>query len=166
MATNYDPENNTFSHIGVPFNYTRGNPLPLDNSSIYTSLSAAQQYASTSPVAYIGQIVTVVDSETSAVDVYKINADSSLSLVAPLLSIDVDDLPISGGTAIEITTTGYINAKVGDGLSVNATTNEIDFAAGNCLSVVDGVVEVNVMNLFGGSATDVDTPIIDPASST
>lgn len=54
MAAIYDPENNTFSHIGVPFNYTRGNPLPIDNSSIYTSLSAAEAYALSSPVAYVG----------------------------------------------------------------------------------------------------------------
>lgn len=54
MAVIYDRSSNTFSHIGVPFNYTRGNPLPIDNSSVWPSLSAAEEYAKTSPVAYVG----------------------------------------------------------------------------------------------------------------
>ena len=156
MATTYDRDNNTFSHIGVPFNYTRGNPLPIDNSMVWTSLSAAQDYALTSPVAYIGQVITVVDSALSTVDVYKINADSSLSLVAP--AIGIDDLPLSAGTGIEITEQGYVNAKVSGGLTSDAQSN-ITFASGNGLSVVDGKVDVTIFNLYGGTATDVDTPI-------
>jgi len=54
MATKYDPSSNTFSHIGVPFNYTRGNPMPLDNSTIWNSLNEASAYALSSPVAYVG----------------------------------------------------------------------------------------------------------------
>ena len=156
MATTYDRDNNTFSHIGVPFNYTRGNPLPIDNSMVWTSLTAAQDYALTSPVAYIGQVITVVDSALSTVDVYKINADSSLSLVAP--AIGIDDLPLSAGTGIEITKQGYVNAKVSGGLTSDAKSN-ITFASGNGLSVVDGKVDVTIFNLYGGTATDVDTPI-------
>jgi hypothetical protein len=63
MAVSYDPINNTYTHVGVPFNYTRGNPIPLDNTSIYSSFEAAQTYASTNPVAYVGQIITVVEGE-------------------------------------------------------------------------------------------------------
>lgn len=158
MATTYDSDNNTFSHIGVPFNYTRGNPLPIDDSMVWTSLTAAQDYARTSPVAYIGQVITVVDSALSTVDVYKINADSSLSLVAPAISINVDDLPLSAGTGIEITEQGYVNAKVSGGLTSDAQSN-ITFASGNGLSVVDGKVDVTIFNLYGGTATDVNTPI-------
>ena len=158
MATTYDRDSNTFSHIGVPFNYTRGNPLPIDNSMVWTSLTAAQDYALTSPVAYIGQVITVVDSALSTVDVYKINADSSLSLVAP--AIGIDDLPLSAGTGIEITEQGYVNAKVSGGLTSDAQSN-ITFASGNGLSVVDGKVDVTIFNLYGGTATDVNTPIDD-----
>ena len=156
MATTYDRDNNTFSHIGVPFNYTRGNPLPIDNSMVWTSLTAAQDYALTSPVAYIGQVITVVDSALSTVDVYKINADSSLSLVAP--AIGIDDLPLSAETGIEITEQGYVNAKVSGGLTSDAQSN-ITFASGNGLSVVDGKVDVTIFNLYGGTSTDVNTPI-------
>ena len=48
--------------LGFPLNFRRGNPNPLDNSSVWASLEAAQNYASTDPVAYVGQILTVVDN--------------------------------------------------------------------------------------------------------
>lgn len=52
--------------LGFPLNFRRGNPNPLDNSSVWSSLAAAQNYAKTDPVAYVGQILTVV--ETVVVD--------------------------------------------------------------------------------------------------
>ena len=49
----------------------RQNPLPLDGTSIYNSLEAAQKYASENVKAYPGQIISVVTE--SEVKVYKIN---------------------------------------------------------------------------------------------
>lgn len=152
MAIKYDPANNTFSHIGVPFNYSRGNPQPLDNSSIYTSLSAAQEYATNSPVAYVGQIVTVVDSDKGSVDVYKINIDNSLSLVAPAIKIDVTDLPLSAGTGVEFTEDGYVNAKIAAGLSFDKD-KKIAVNTGAGLSVdADNNIMLAILELDGGSA--------------
>ena len=55
--------------LAVYFN--RQNPLPLDKTSIYNSLEAAQKYARENVKAYPGQIISVVtDTE---VKVYKIN---------------------------------------------------------------------------------------------
>lgn len=47
--------------LGFPLNFRRGNPNPLDNSSVWASLEAAQNYAQNDPVAYVGQILTVVE---------------------------------------------------------------------------------------------------------
>ena len=47
--------------LGFPLNFRRGNPNPLDNSSVWGSFAAAQNYAQTDPVAYVGQILTVVE---------------------------------------------------------------------------------------------------------
>lgn len=58
--------------LGFPLNFRRGNPNPLDNSSVWASLEAAQNYAATDPVAYVGQILTVVDSENNIATVYAI----------------------------------------------------------------------------------------------
>lgn len=46
--------------LGFPLNFRRGNPNPLDNSSVWNSLAAAQNYAQTDPTAYVGQILSVV----------------------------------------------------------------------------------------------------------
>jgi hypothetical protein len=46
--------------FGMSLNIRRGNPNPLDNSSVWASLADAQNYAKTDPVAYVGQILTVV----------------------------------------------------------------------------------------------------------
>jgi len=48
--------------VGIPFNYTRGNPLPLDSWSLFMSFNEAQSYARTNPVAYPGQVLTVLDN--------------------------------------------------------------------------------------------------------
>ena len=50
--------------LGFPLNFRRGNPNPLDNSSVWGSLAAAQNYAKTDPGAYVGQILTVVEDVT------------------------------------------------------------------------------------------------------
>lgn len=43
--------------------------------------------------------------------------------MAPTISIDVDDLPLSAGTGIEITHDGYINTNLSTGLGVDAENN-------------------------------------------
>ena len=62
--------------LGFPLNFRRGNPNPLDNSSVWASLEAAQNYASTDPVAYVGQILTVVDNAGGVATVYAIQDES------------------------------------------------------------------------------------------
>ena len=55
--------------LAVYFN--RQNPLPLDKTSVYNSLEAAQKYARENVKAYPGQIISVVTEKE--VKVYKIN---------------------------------------------------------------------------------------------
>lgn len=62
--------------LGFPLNFRRGNPNPLDNSSVWASLEAAQNYAATDPVAYVGQILTVVDNDNGLATVYAIQDEA------------------------------------------------------------------------------------------
>ena len=62
--------------LGFPLNFRRGNPNPLDNSSVWASLEAAQAYAATDPVAYVGQILTVVDNAGGVATVYAIQDEA------------------------------------------------------------------------------------------
>ena len=54
--------------LGFPLNFRRGNPNPLDNSSVWNSLAAAQNYAQTDPTAYVGQILSVVNYTAAETD--------------------------------------------------------------------------------------------------
>lgn len=66
----------TADGLGFPLNFRRGNPNPLDNSSVWASLEAAQTYASSDPVAYVGQILSVVDNTNGNVTVYSIQDEA------------------------------------------------------------------------------------------
>ena len=62
MAYSYDKQ---ADGVGIPFNYTRGNPIPLDSWSLFMTLEAATTYATTNPVSYPGQVVSVVEGQTA-----------------------------------------------------------------------------------------------------
>ena len=62
--------------LGFPLNFRRGNPNPLDNSSVWASLESAQAYAASDPVAYVGQILTVVDNTEGIATVYSIQDEA------------------------------------------------------------------------------------------
>lgn len=57
MIVNYDPDYG----YGSPLNIRRGNPLPLDNDYIKLSYEDAVNYATSDPVAYVGQILAIVE---------------------------------------------------------------------------------------------------------
>jgi hypothetical protein len=86
-------------------------------------------------------LLTVVDEGTKQVSVYKITYKTlddgsvvkSLDQIDTKIEINVDDLPISAGTGVEITTAGMLNALVGSGLSTD-TNNYITVKTGNGLS--------------------------------
>jgi hypothetical protein len=71
MAININPiDIKGINQVGN--SYQRKSAVPLDYYSIFTSFSDAQIYARTNPVAYVGQIITVIDKETKVVTNYTI----------------------------------------------------------------------------------------------
>ena len=62
--------NNTtgsFASMEFPMAFSRQDSFPMDKSSVYGSLSAAQTYAQTSPLAYVGQVIAVVVDGTATI---------------------------------------------------------------------------------------------------
>lgn len=101
--------------LGFPLNFRRGNPNPLDNSSVWSSLEAAQNYAATDPVAYVGQILTVVttaEDGTTSVKAY------SIQDIAGTLK-EVGSIPVGDGLTIEVID-GKIALKGASGAAVGA----------------------------------------------
>ena len=48
--------------VGIPFNYTRGNPIPLDSWSLFMTYDSALSYAKENPVSYPGQVISVLEA--------------------------------------------------------------------------------------------------------
>ena len=70
-----------YSYMEFPLSISRQDAFPLDKSSLWFDKGEAESYASTSPLAYPGQVISVVNEEESKVDTYKIEVDGSLSAV-------------------------------------------------------------------------------------
>ena len=66
----------SYTKIAFASTYTRANGQPLDDTSVWPSLSAAQDYAKTDK-AYVGQIITVSAADKSNVYVVS-NEDGKL----------------------------------------------------------------------------------------
>ena len=101
--------------LAVYFN--RQNPLPLDKTSIYNSLEAAQKYASENVKAYPGQIISVVTE--SEVKVYKINNGKLEELGK--CSLVTDKNPKLLATADNIGQIIYLTKEVIDGKDTYST---------------------------------------------
>lgn len=69
----------------------RGNPLPLDSTSIFESYEKALEYASSSPLAYPTQLIGVVGADGTN-EYYGITQDGGLEEIGG--KVDVDDLSI------------------------------------------------------------------------
>lgn len=54
----------------LPISYKRGNPIPLDKSSVWYDYNLMAAYAATDPVAYVGQILGLVDEINETATAY------------------------------------------------------------------------------------------------
>lgn len=67
--------------LNWPRSFHRQKPFPLEDTELFGSFESAETYALSGSTSYVGQLVTVVDEESSAVTVYKINFDRALSVL-------------------------------------------------------------------------------------
>ena len=124
----------------------RQNPLPLDGTSVYNSLEAAQKYASENVKAYPGQIISVV-TETE-VKVYKINNGKLEELGKG--SLVTDQNPKLLATADNIGQIIYLTTQVIDG--------EDTYSPGPYIVSGDGTVsKIGTTSASGDIAADVAT---------
>ena len=67
MAVYMDPT--TYTAMSMPKAINRTNPQPVDKTLVWNSLEALRNYAATDPVAYVGQVLSLVayDAETAKI---------------------------------------------------------------------------------------------------
>ena len=66
----------------LPISYKRGNPIPLDKSSVWYDYNLMKAYAESDPVAYVGQILGLVDSTNGTATAYIIlNVEGELQKI-------------------------------------------------------------------------------------
>lgn len=126
----------------------RQNPLPLDGTSVYNSLEAAQKYASENVKAYPGQIISVVtDTE---VKVYKINNGKLEELGKG--SLVTDQNPNSLAKADNIGQIIYLTKDV----KVTEGSGEVTYSSGPYIVSGDGTVsKIGTTSASGDIAADV-----------
>lgn len=85
--------------MGLPMNIARGNPIPLDNSEIWYSYEEMLNYAQTNPVAYVGQILGLVNEADNTATAYIIlNTDGEVKEVGKATVVDKATIVINEET--------------------------------------------------------------------
>lgn len=75
--------NKDIAYIALPLSIRRGNPFPIDEYSVWYDMEELTTYAQSSPVAYVGQVVTLVNERENTVEAYMIqNAAGNLMKLA------------------------------------------------------------------------------------
>ena len=77
-----------YTTVDFPMSFTRQGNFPLDSTSIFDSLAAAQKYVSEDPTAYKGQIIAIINEESQSVDLKVIGYTGTLINVCGISSTD------------------------------------------------------------------------------
>lgn len=85
--------NKDIAYMALPLSIRRGNPFPVDEYSVWYDMGELTTYATTSPVAYVGQIVTLVNEAGSTVEAYMIQntAGNLMKLASTTASGDLTE---------------------------------------------------------------------------
>ena len=93
----------TGNFMGLPMNVARGNPIPLDKSEIWYSYEAMVNYAKTDVVAYVGQILGLVDETNKTAKAYIIlNTDGDLQEVGAAVVTDGSSIILNDDSALAL----------------------------------------------------------------
>lgn len=75
--------NKDIAYMALPLSIRRGNPFPIDEYSVWYDMEELTTYSQSSPVAYVGQVVTLVNEKENTVEAYMIqNAAGNLMKLA------------------------------------------------------------------------------------
>ena len=140
--------------MGLPMNIQRGNPIPLDDSSVYYSKATMETYAKSGVTAYVGQIVTLVDETNKTCEAYMISneAGTLIKLASTTASGD-----LAGDVATLQGQVEDLISKVGKAAEGEAAATGLYKEIADVLAVANGkvasVAAADKSITVGGSAT-------------
>lgn len=140
--------------MGLPMNIQRGNPIPLDDSSVYYSKATMETYAKSGVTAYVGQIVTLVDETNKTCEAYMI-ANEAGTLIKLAATTATGDL--AGDVATLQGQVADLIAKVGKAAEGEVAATGLYKEIADVLAVANGkvasVAAADKSITVGGSAT-------------
>lgn len=141
--------------MGLPMNIQRGNPIPLDDSSVYYSKATMETYAKSGVTAYVGQIVTLVDEINKTCEAYMI-ANEAGTLIKLASTTATGDL--AGDVATLQGQVADLIAKVGKAAEGEVAATGLYKEIADVLAVANGkvasVAAADKSITIGGSATE------------
>lgn len=141
--------------MGLPMNIQRGNPIPLDDSSVYYSKATMETYAKSGVTAYVGQIVTLVDETNKTCEAYMI-ANEAGTLIKLAATTATGDL--AGDVATLQGQVADLISKVGKAAEGEVAATGLYKEIADVLAVANGkvasVAAADKSITIGGSATE------------
>lgn len=93
-----------FNYMAFPQSFSRGNPIPLDKSSLWFSMEEMSNYSKTDATAYVGQILTLVNEADNSAKAYIIaNAAGDL--------VEVGAATLGDNKTITLSSEGVLSLK-------------------------------------------------------
>ena len=130
--------------MGLPMNIQRGNPIPLDDSSVYYSRTVMENYAKTGVTAYVGQIITLVDETNKTCEAYMISNEAGTL-------VKLASTTASGDLASDVAT---LQGQVADLISKVGKAAEGEVAATGLYALIDEVKTLAEGKVASVGATD------------
>lgn len=150
--------NKQIAYMALPLSIRRGNPFPIDEYSVWYDKAQMENYAQTSPVAYVGQILSLVNETGNTVEAYMIQntAGALVKLAATTSSGDLteDIIELQGKVSNLETSVGTKGEESGvDATNLWAAIDEVvaDYIA------ADAVIDNKFTNYY--NKTEVDQQI-------
>lgn len=130
--------------MGLPMNIQRGNPIPLDDSSVYYSKATMETYAKSGVTAYVGQIITLVDEANKTCEAYMISNEAGTL-------VKLASTTASGDLAADVAT---LQGQVADLISKVGKAAEGAVAATGLYALIDEVKALAEGKVASVGATD------------
>ena len=174
--------NKEIAYMALPLSIRRGNPFPVDETSVWYDKSLMETYARENAVAYVGQVLVYVNEDLQTTEAYVIqNAGGTLMKLASTtasgdLTADIQSLQ-GKVSALEVSvealeaTVAEIETEIGEKGEDNDITATNLWSAikeiRDAYKAADLVIDGKFANYYDKSATDnqIDTKIATAISS-